>query len=140
MALSKHPNLLRIYSTFAHDAKLYIVTPFLAGGSCLDIMKVGFHDGFEEIVISTILKQALQGLAYLHNHDNIHRDVKAGNLLMDEDGTVVLADFGVSRSLTERNESRRTFVGTVSKLGRGGCSSCLVAMLDGSRGHGAERI
>jgi serine/threonine protein kinase len=88
----------------------------LAGGSCLDIMKTRFSEGFEESVIATILKQALEGLVYLHKNGHIHRDVKAGNLLMDEDGAVLLGDFGVSSSLMETGEKgmRKTFVGTVS--------------------------
>lgn len=83
-------------------------------GSCLDIMKTAFRDGFEEATIATILRQALEGLLYLHKNGHIHRDVKAGNLLMDNHGAVLLADFGVSSSLTENNELRKTFVGTVS--------------------------
>lgn len=77
-------------------------------------MKTAFQDGFDEISIATILKQALEALVYLHKNGHIHRDVKAGNLLMDEHGTVLLADFGVSSSLTENSELRKTFVGTVS--------------------------
>jgi serine/threonine protein kinase len=116
MALSKHPNVLRVYGSFVNGSKLYIVTPYLAGGSCLDIMKTRFSEGFEESVIATILKQALEGLVYLHKNGHIHRDVKAGNLLMDEDGAVLLGDFGVSSSLMETGEKgmRKTFVGTVS--------------------------
>ncbi|TPX37127.1 hypothetical protein SmJEL517_g00945 [Synchytrium microbalum] len=115
MSLCKHPNLLRVYGSFVHDAKLYIVTPFLSAGSCLDIMKTAYPDGMEEAAIATILKQALAGLEYLHANKLIHRDVKAGNLLMASDGTVQLADFGVSSSLTdtgERKGVRKTFVGT----------------------------
>ncbi|KAI8880921.1 kinase-like protein [Backusella circina FSU 941] len=112
MALSKHPNVLTVYGSFVKGSKLYIITPYLSGGSCLDIMKNGFQDGFEEVVIATILKQALEGLVYLHKNNHIHRDVKAGNLLMDDQGTVLLGDFGVSSSLTENNEQRKTFVGT----------------------------
>ncbi|KAI7888765.1 kinase-like domain-containing protein [Mucor mucedo] len=112
MALSKHPNVLKVYGSFVNGSKLYIATPYLSGGSCLDIMKCGFKDGFEETIIATILKQTLEGLVYLHKNNHIHRDVKAGNLLMDDGGTVLLADFGVSSSLTENNEVRKTFVGT----------------------------
>lgn len=112
MALSKHPNVLRVYGSFVNGSKLYIVTPYLAAGSCLDIMKSSFPDGFDEISIATILKQALEGLVYLHKNGHIHRDVKAGNLLMDQEGTVLLADFGVSSSLAENGDVRKTFVGT----------------------------
>jgi serine/threonine protein kinase len=77
-------------------------------------MKTGFPEGLEENCIAIILKQALQGLEYLHKNGHIHRDVKAGNLLMDENGVVKLADFGVSSSLydTWDRKIRRTFVGT----------------------------
>ncbi|KAI9304793.1 kinase-like domain-containing protein [Cunninghamella echinulata] len=112
MALSKHPNVLKVYGSFVNGSKLYIITPYLSFGSCLDIMKTSFKDGFEEYVIATILKQALEGLVYLHKNGHIHRDVKAGNLLMDDQGTVLLADFGVSSSLSERGDIRKTFVGT----------------------------
>ncbi|KAI8969129.1 kinase-like domain-containing protein [Mycotypha africana] len=115
MALSKHPNVLRVYGSFVHGSKLYIVTPFLAGGSCLDIMKTKFPEGMDESSIATILKQTLEGLIYLHKNGHIHRDVKAGNLLVNnDDGTVLLADFGVSSSLMETGEKgmRKTFVGT----------------------------
>lgn len=115
MAFCKHPNLLGNLTSFVHESKLWIVTPFLAGGSCLDMMKSGFKDGFDEAVIATILVQALQGLEYLHENGHIHRDVKCGNLLMSEDGLVQLADFGVSSSLMEDGERhgvRKTYVGT----------------------------
>ncbi|KAF9198665.1 hypothetical protein BGZ49_000432, partial [Haplosporangium sp. Z 27] len=115
MALCKHPNVLRVNGAFVTESKLYIVTPYLSAGSCLDIMKTAYPEGFDEISIATILKQALQGLDYLHKNGHIHRDVKAGNLLMDDDGSVLLADFGVSSSLMEggdRRGTRKTFVGT----------------------------
>ncbi|RGB32500.1 kinase-like domain-containing protein, partial [Rhizophagus diaphanus] len=115
MSLSKHANVLRVYGSFVNESKLFIVTPYMSAGSCSDIMKTAHPDGFEENIIATILKQALQGLDYLHKNGHIHRDVKAGNLLVDKDGSVLLADFGVSSSLTEngdRNGIRRTFVGT----------------------------
>ncbi|KAF9364909.1 hypothetical protein BGX34_012081 [Mortierella sp. NVP85] len=154
MALCKHPNVLRVNGAFVKESKLYIIMPYLSAGSCLDIMKTAHPDGLDEVSIATILKQALQGLDYLHKNGHIHRqvnhsartcghvdkehaaslelknvfacmiariatvqtiDVKAGNLLMDDDGSVLLADFGVSSSLMEsgdRRNMRKTFVGT----------------------------
>jgi len=115
MNLCRHPNLLPVFGSFVNGSKLYIVTPYLSAGSCLNLMKYAYMDGFEELVIATILKQALQGLDYLHKSKLIHRDVKAGNLLIDEDGLVRLGDFGVSSSLMETGERkglRKTFVGT----------------------------
>ncbi|KAG9290338.1 hypothetical protein G9A89_007069 [Geosiphon pyriformis] len=73
MSLSKHANILGVHGSFVNDSKLYIVTPYMSAGSCLDIMKTAHPDGLEEVVIATILKQALQGLDYLHKQGYIHR-------------------------------------------------------------------
>ncbi|KXS09215.1 kinase-like protein [Gonapodya prolifera JEL478] len=115
MSLSKHANLLPVFTSFVAGERLYIVTPYLSPGSVLDILKFTHPSGFEETVIATIMKQALQGIEYLHRSGLIHRDIKAGNLLVDDDGNVQLADFGVSSSLTDngdRRAMRKTFVGT----------------------------
>ena len=115
MSLSRHPNLLPVHGSFVNDSKLFIITPFLSAGSCLDIMKTAYPNGLDEACIATILKQTLQGLEYLHKNGLIHRDIKAGNLLMDDSGLVQLADFGVSSSLMDsgdRRGVRKTFVGT----------------------------
>ncbi|KAJ1972580.1 hypothetical protein H4R35_004596 [Dimargaris xerosporica] len=117
MSLSKHPNVLQVRAAFVENSQLHLVTPYMSGGSCLDIMQAGFPKGMDELSIALILKQALQGLSYIHHTGHIHRDVKAGNLLIDHTGLVKLADFGVSSSLTdtvgdERQGERLTFVGT----------------------------
>lgn len=114
MTLSKHENMLPVYGSFVSGSKLNIITPLVTGGSCLDVLRHCFEDGIDELSIATVLKQCLQGLEYLHRNGHIHRDVKAGNLLIGEDGVVRLADFGVSSSLFENGErrNRRTFVGT----------------------------
>ena len=77
-------------------------------------MKYGHPNGLtDETLIATILKSALKGLEYLHGSGRIHRDVKAGNILVRADGQVVLCDFGVSAILYEGRELKRvTFVGT----------------------------
>ncbi|KAI3665959.1 hypothetical protein L6452_44594 [Arctium lappa] len=115
MSLIDHPNLLRAYCSFTTGHNLWVVMPYMAGGSCLHIMKTSFPEGFEEPVIATVLREVLKALVYLHVHGHIHRDVKAGNILVDFNGSIKLADFGVSACMFDtgdRQRSRNTFVGT----------------------------
>ncbi|XP_039035549.1 serine/threonine-protein kinase BLUS1-like isoform X2 [Hibiscus syriacus] len=115
MSLIDHPNLLRAHCSFASGHNLWVVMPYMAGGSCLHIMKSSYPEGFEEPFIATLLREVLKALVYLHAHGDIHRDVKAGNILIDSNGTVKLADFGVSACMFDtgdRQRSRNTFVGT----------------------------
>eukprot|EP00879_Flechtneria_rotunda_P014148 GHRR01014780.1.p1 GENE.GHRR01014780.1~~GHRR01014780.1.p1 ORF type:complete len:214 (+),score=40.79 GHRR01014780.1:187-828(+) len=113
-----HPNVLSLYTSFVHGQELWMVTPFMAGGSVLHIMKYRYPEGLDEVAIATIMKYVLLGLEYVHKNGGIHRDVKAGNILIDRDGTVRIGDFGVAATI-ERGGSwgndkvmRSTFVGT----------------------------
>ncbi|XP_026387476.1 serine/threonine-protein kinase dst1-like isoform X2 [Papaver somniferum] len=115
MILVDNPNVLRAYCSFVSDHNLWVVMPFMEGGSCLHILKAAYPDGFKESVIATILREILKGLEYLHQHGHIHRDVKAGNILVDARGAIKLGDFGVSACLFDsgdRQRTRNTFVGT----------------------------
>ncbi|XP_020525855.1 serine/threonine-protein kinase BLUS1 isoform X6 [Amborella trichopoda] len=115
MSLIDHPNVIRAYSSFVVDHSLWVVMPFMAEGSCLHLMKIAYPEGFEEAVIGSVLKETLKAVEYLHRHGHIHRDVKAGNILLDSDGGVKLADFGVTACMFDRGDrqrSRNTFVGT----------------------------
>uniref|UniRef100_A0A1D1YKD0 Serine/threonine-protein kinase fray2 n=1 Tax=Anthurium amnicola TaxID=1678845 RepID=A0A1D1YKD0_9ARAE len=115
MSLIDHPNVIRAYCSFVVGRNLWVVMPFMAEGSCLHLMKISYPEGFEEPVIGSILKETLKALEYLHRHGHIHRDVKAGNILLDGTGVVKLGDFGVSACMFDagdRQRSRNTFVGT----------------------------
>lgn len=76
MILIDHPNVVKAICSFANNQTLWVVMPYMAGGSCLHIMKSVYPDGFEEAVIATLLREVLRGLEYLHHHGHIHRDVK----------------------------------------------------------------
>lgn len=115
MSLIHHPHLLRSHCSFSSGHNLWVVMPYMAAGSCLHIMKSSYPEGFEEPVIATLLCDTLKALVYLHSNGHIHRDVKAGNILLDSDGSIKLADFGVSACMFDtgdRQRSRNTFVGT----------------------------
>ncbi|KAI4978028.1 serine/threonine-protein kinase BLUS1-like isoform X2 [Hordeum vulgare subsp. vulgare] len=117
MILTDHPNLLSAYCSFTQDENLWIVMPYMAGGSCFHLMKSSFPKGFEEErFIAFVLRETLRGLEYLHGKGHIHRDVKAGNILLDQHKGVKLADFGISASVYDsminRNGKRHTLVGT----------------------------
>lgn len=101
MSLTKHPNVLRVRGSWVDGHKLYIAARLMNKGSAADVMHYGWPGGMEEEVVKCILKQALEGLNYLHINGFIHRDIKAANLLIDDDGTVLLGDLGVAASLTD---------------------------------------
>ncbi|KAK4478179.1 hypothetical protein RD792_017461 [Penstemon davidsonii] len=103
MTLLSHPNILKAHCSFTAGTRLWVVMPFMSGGSLQSIMSSNFPDGLSEPCIATILKEILSALSYLHGQGHLHRDIKSGNILIDSNGHIKLADFGVSASIYEWN-------------------------------------
>jgi serine/threonine protein kinase len=120
MRLSNHPNVIQFYTCFVHETNLWLVTQLMSKGSSLCCIhaarSVGLlKSGLREEWITFILHETLKGLQYFHENGQIHRDIKAGNILIDASGEVRIADFGVSGWLISgglRRDHCKTFVGT----------------------------
>jgi len=103
--------IVRYYGSYSQANELWILMDYCEGGSALDLLRsIGRPLGEEEV--AAILHFVVRGLQYLHSKDIIHRDIKAGNVLLGTDGKAKLADFGVSSQLEESNGKTASNKGT----------------------------
>ncbi|XP_022720417.1 mitogen-activated protein kinase kinase kinase YODA-like isoform X1 [Durio zibethinus] len=94
----RHPNIVRYYGFETVDDKLYIYLEYVSGGSIYKLLQE--YGQFGESAIRNFTQQILSGLAYLHAKNTVHRDIKGANILVDPNGRVKLADFGMAKHIT----------------------------------------
>uniref|UniRef100_A0A8C3RBL3 non-specific serine/threonine protein kinase n=1 Tax=Cyanoderma ruficeps TaxID=181631 RepID=A0A8C3RBL3_9PASS len=115
---SHHRNIATYYGAFVkkspagQDDQLWLVMEYCGAGSVTDLVKKTKGNCFKEDWIAYICREVLRGLAHLHAHHVIHRDIKGQNVLLTENAEVKLVDFGVSAQLDRTVGRRNTFIGT----------------------------
>ncbi|KAK9536762.1 hypothetical protein VZT92_006524 [Zoarces viviparus] len=111
LAKCDHRYIVKLLDAFYHDNKLWIMIEFCPGGA-VDAIMLELDRGLTEPQIKVVCRQMLEALDYLHSIKIIHRDLKAGNILLMLDGDIKLADFGVSAKNTKTLQRRDSFIGT----------------------------
>jgi len=105
-----HQNIVRFYAFYKKPKEVWMVMELCAAKSLHSVMK-SLKRGLTETELACTLRQTLKGLAYVHAQKRIHRDIKSGNLLLQQDGCVKLCDFGVAGELTSEAK-RHTMIGS----------------------------
>ncbi|KAJ1562567.1 hypothetical protein HK096_007787, partial [Nowakowskiella sp. JEL0078] len=107
-----HPNITKFMGSFLKGLDLWICMELCTGGA-LDSVYRAIKKPLNEDQIASIIYESVKGLDYIHTKVAlIHRDIKAGNLLLTENGELKIADFGVSAKLNAPGGRARTFIGT----------------------------
>ncbi|KAF6083149.1 serine/threonine kinase 10 [Phyllostomus discolor] len=111
LATCQHPYIVKLLGAYYYDGKLWIMIEFCPGGA-VDAIMLELDRGLTEPQIQVVCRQMLEALHFLHGKKVIHRDLKAGNVLMTLEGDIRLADFGVSAKNLKTLQKRDSFIGT----------------------------
>ena len=105
--------IVRAFGAFAKPKELWIVMEYCDLGSLLDVMR-SMDEPLPEAAIAAACSDSLRGLSYMHTQKRgiIHRDIKSANILLNSEGRVKLADFGVAAQLNSTASKRNTVIGT----------------------------
>ena len=105
-----HPNIVKFYGTVLFGGnEIGIVNEFVEQGSLRDCMDRAANNRLPSTLALDLAIDIAKGLEYIHSFDLIHRDVKPENVLIRDDGSAILTDFGVSTLLAMKNMVRKRF-------------------------------
>lgn len=104
-----HPFILKLFYSFSNDASIYLISEFCENGDLQSRLNKG---RVSELEAKFYIAEIVLGLEYLHSKDVIYRDLKPGNILVDIEGHIRLADFGLARLLDEKMNVISTIVGS----------------------------
>jgi len=107
-----HPNVVRYIDSYQKEDCIWVVMEFCGGGSLLEIIEL-FDEGIRltESHIAFVCRETLKGLEYIHKTNRLHRDIKSNNILLGNDGSIKITDFGFAAQLND-NQQRNTVLGT----------------------------
>ncbi|AES97782.1 putative mitogen-activated protein kinase kinase kinase STE-STE11 family [Medicago truncatula] len=92
----EHENIVRYIGTEMDESNLYIFIEFVTKGSLLSLYR---RYKLRDSQVSAYTRQILHGLKYLHDRNVVHRDIKCANILVDANGSVKVADFGLAKAI-----------------------------------------
>lgn len=110
-----HPNIVSVYDVGEEDGMQYLVMEYVKGMDLKRYIQTHYPMSYEKVV--DIMQQILSAVSLAHQHRIIHRDLKPQNILMNEEGVVKIADFGIAIALSETSITQtNTMLGSVHYL------------------------
>lgn len=112
-----HPNVVRIYNYYAYEKECtgYILMEYIEGQNIEDYFK-GYVGLFEPISLDMVFTQLIEGFSYIEKQGIIHRDIREGNILIDNNGTVKIIDFGIGK-IFEKSDENDSLVEEINRAG-----------------------
>ena len=114
MAQLRHPNILGVYDFSSAGEHVYLITELITGGTLGELLAE--TGPLDPATATVMLRSVLQGLSVAHAKRLVHRDIKPHNVLIDADGGIKLADFGLVRAMNNTQKTSNQIVGTVSYI------------------------
>ena len=110
----KHPNIIKFYDTFEDEKYIYLIIEYMNNGSLNDFLKYFSKENknIKNEIIWNFFLQCISGLTYIHSKDIMHRDINPDNILIDNNMTLKITDFGVSKKFEKDKNVSQTEIGT----------------------------